>query len=172
MRTSAVPTGLGLISHFTQGLTTPTRAKTARVGDPGTPWAMIVPPCGLVLLAGLGILIPPQFSNSSSHADTYGAGFSCFLLHRQNTKLVHTQTRTLRRWAKIFYAYGTGRCPAHPLPQTNSKLPTQSRRPADTGCSTPYSDPHRSLLSGRTRFWRHPAYDLRGGSRELVVLGF
>jgi len=26
-------------SHFTQGLTTPTRAKTARVGDPGTPWA-------------------------------------------------------------------------------------------------------------------------------------
>ena len=31
--------GLDVFSHSTQGLTTPTRAKAARVGDPGTPWA-------------------------------------------------------------------------------------------------------------------------------------
>jgi hypothetical protein len=41
-----VPSLKGLInfSRLTQGLTTPTRAKTARVGDPGTPWANIVSP--------------------------------------------------------------------------------------------------------------------------------
>ena len=42
----AVPKGTQYFSHFTQGLTTPTRAKTARVGDPGTPWANLVPPRG------------------------------------------------------------------------------------------------------------------------------
>ena len=36
-------------SRVTQGLTTPTRAKTARVGDPGTPWAKVnFAPAGLV----------------------------------------------------------------------------------------------------------------------------
>ncbi len=38
-----------------------------------TPWAMIVPPCGLVFSARIAILIPPQFSNSRSHADTIGS---------------------------------------------------------------------------------------------------
>src|ERR1039458_1901343 len=37
----AVPTGLLNLFYPTQGLTTPTRAKTARAGDPGTPWANI-----------------------------------------------------------------------------------------------------------------------------------
>src|SRR5664280_1980657 len=36
--------GLVHFSQLTQGLTTPTRAKAARVGDPGTPWASIVSP--------------------------------------------------------------------------------------------------------------------------------
>ncbi len=35
-----------------------------------TPWAMIVPPFGLVFSVGFAVLIPPQFSNSSSHADS------------------------------------------------------------------------------------------------------
>src|SRR5664279_2601689 len=32
--------GLVHFSQLTQSLTTPTRAKAARVGDPGTPWAI------------------------------------------------------------------------------------------------------------------------------------
>src|ERR1035437_7213198 len=41
-----VPSLKGLVhfSQLTQGLTTPTRAKAARVGDPDTPWASIVSP--------------------------------------------------------------------------------------------------------------------------------
>jgi len=41
-----VPSLKGLLNsfHFTQGLTTPMRAKAARVGDPGTPWASIISP--------------------------------------------------------------------------------------------------------------------------------
>jgi hypothetical protein len=40
-RVRTVPSLKGLVNfpYFTQGLTTPTRATTARVGNPGTPWA-------------------------------------------------------------------------------------------------------------------------------------
>jgi hypothetical protein len=41
-----VPSLKGLLNsfHFSQGLTTPMRAKAARVGDPGTHWASIISP--------------------------------------------------------------------------------------------------------------------------------
>src|ERR1019366_948768 len=52
----------------TQGLTTPTRAKAARVGDPGTPWASIISP-----LRGLHFaqFIPLYQPKLSSHMRSY-----------------------------------------------------------------------------------------------------